>query len=310
MDQPAGPPGARRGRDAGAGEGAGERFPSADAFIAALDAALREPASAPDRILRALPPSSRSPLEKEPEKKKNANGAAGSGSRSASPHRRRPDRLALHQTRAAEDSQRDRQALEFAILQARTPGLTRSAKKSSLNSRAAPYDPDQDPLPDPPKKTSPPNLFCSKPKVDTLHQHRPADGTVPGPEQTVEQRPKPSKSRFGSGSTGAAPARSKKDSSSAPSRRRRSATRDPKCTLFVSGGPSRSSCRSSPSSQTLGRGPAGSAPRPGAVGLRKESNAPRGSAAADRRTPAPRSSEGSTVSIVVARASRRSGFRT
>ena len=63
----------------------GERFQSADAFIAALDAAMREPGVGSGTASFApLPPVVAVPLEEDPEEEEHANGGAGSGSRSPS----------------------------------------------------------------------------------------------------------------------------------------------------------------------------------------------------------------------------------
>jgi serine/threonine-protein kinase len=166
----------------------GERFQSADAFIAALDAALREPGVGSGTASFApLPPVVAVPLEEDPEEER----------------RRRwiwiavavavivgiLIGLALTRDTSTDVPNVTGKQLEFAILQLERQGFTIGEEK--FVERPAPVNTvlDQDPLPgSADEDCSLLTFFCSKPKVDLFISGGPGSGTVPGTSgQTVEE---------------------------------------------------------------------------------------------------------------------------
>ncbi len=167
----------------------GERFQSADAFIAALDAALREPGVGSGTASFApLPPVVATPLEEDPEEEKSKRRwiwiavavAAVVGILIG---------LALTRDTNTDIPNVTGKQLEFAILQLERQGFTVGEEK--FVERPAPRNTvlDQDPLPGSAEEDcSFLTFFCSKPKVDLFISGGPGSGTVPGTAgQTVEE---------------------------------------------------------------------------------------------------------------------------
>ncbi len=167
----------------------GERFQSADAFIAALDAALREPGVGSGTASFApLPPVVATPLEEDPEEEEKrkrrwiwiAVGVAVVVGVLIG--------LALTRDTSTEVPNVTGKQLEFAILQLERQGFKVGEEK--FVERPAPRNTilDQDPLPGSAEEDcSFLTFFCSKPKVDLFISGGPGSGTVPGTSgQTVE----------------------------------------------------------------------------------------------------------------------------
>jgi serine/threonine protein kinase len=166
----------------------GARFQSADAFIAALDAALREPGVGSGTASFApLPPVVAVPLEEEPPEEK-----------------RRPwiwiavaaaviigilIGLALTRDTSTDVPNVTGKQLEFAILQLERQGFEIGEEK--FVERPAPANTvlDQDPSPGSAEEDcSFLTLFCSKPKVDLFVSGGPGSGTVPGTSGQSEEK--------------------------------------------------------------------------------------------------------------------------
>jgi serine/threonine-protein kinase len=161
----------------------GQRFQSADAFIAALDQAMREPqAGAGTQAFAPLPPVvAEEPTEEEESKRRRnwwivaALAAILIGALVG---------LLLTRDTTTDVPNVTNKQLEFAILQLERKGF--SVGEETFVEKESPRGTvlEQDPLPSPPANQADENcsfltLFCSKPKVDLTISGGPGSGTVP-----------------------------------------------------------------------------------------------------------------------------------